>query len=186
MKLPTILFGLLLALCVVLALTFVIDEVPFVDVPTDTGGVQRVTTGHGTAHGQFSSMDHGGAGAERHQPILWLGWVFGLLQITFVVACLALGVRRRDRIRVPLVVCGLLLASIFTMIVVTYQGYVTDAAPALFGGLPAPTAWFFYGFWPAQGLVVVLFVVVFSRLVVTGQDMERFREILAARRAGDR
>ena len=32
MRLPTIVFGLLVALCVVLALTFVIEEVPFEDV----------------------------------------------------------------------------------------------------------------------------------------------------------
>ena len=73
-RLPLILFGLLLALCVVLALAFVIEEVPFEDVPSAArGGVERVYTGHGTAHSRFPSMHHGGAGPERHRPILCSG-----------------------------------------------------------------------------------------------------------------
>ena len=180
-KLPPILFGLLLALCVVLALTFVIEEVPFEDVPTAAGGVERVSAGHGTTHSRFASMDHGGPGGERHGPIWWLGLSFGLLQLALIVGCLALALKRLEQVRTPLVLCGLVLAVIFTMIVVTYQGYVGDAAPPLFLSLPAPTAWFLYVFWPAQFLVVALFVLVFKRSIVTRQDMERFREILAKR-----
>ena len=50
--------------------------------------------------------------------------------------------------------------------------------------LPAPTAWFLYGFWPAEFLVVTLYVLVFSRSIATREDMERFRGIVAARRRG--
>ncbi|HIE93276.1 MAG TPA: hypothetical protein EYQ83_10595 [Acidobacteria bacterium] len=49
--------------------------------------------------------------------------------------------------------------------------------------LPAPTAWFLYGFWPAEFLVVLLYVLLFSRSIATPDDMQRFREIVAARRA---
>ena len=43
-----------------------------------------------------------------------------------------------------------------------------------------------YAFWPAQFLVVVLYVLVYDRSIVTGQDMTRFREILAKRRVEPR
>ena len=59
MKLHWLLFGLLVALCVVVGAAFVIEDVP-------PGG------GHGYAHGEFPSMDTGGPGEPRHAPILWL------------------------------------------------------------------------------------------------------------------
>ena len=182
-RLPLVLFGLLLALCVVLALAFVIEEAPFEDVGSAAGGgVERVYTGHGTTHSKFPSMNHGGSGSERHRPILWLAWSFGLLQLALIVGCLALGVRRLERIWAPLVAGGVVLGSIFTMMMVTYLGYLDDVGSPLFFSLPAPTAWFLYGFWPAQFLVVALYVLVFGRSIVTREDMERFRGIVAKRR----
>jgi len=184
-RLPLILFGLLLALCVVLALAFVIEEVPFEDVPSAArGGVERVYTGHGTAHSSFPSMNHGGAGSERHRPILWLAWSFGLLQLALIVGCLALGVKHLERVWPPLAAYSIVLGLILTMMVVTYQGYLDESGSPLFFSLPAPTAWFLYGFWPAQFLVVTLYVLVFSRSIVTREDMERFRGIVAAKRGG--
>ena len=94
MKLPTILFVLLLALCALLGLTFVIEEVPFEDVATPSGQIERVYSGHGVTHPRFPTMDHGGSGAERHARVLWLGWAFGVLQIALIVGCLMLGVKR--------------------------------------------------------------------------------------------
>ena len=181
-RLPLLLFGLLLALCVVLALAFVIEEVPFEDVPTAAGeGMERVYTGHGTAHSRFPSMDHGGPGGERRGPVWWLGLSFGLLQLGLIFGCLALPVKRLERVRTPLVLCGIVLAAIFVVMAVTYRGYVGDATPPLLLSLPIPTAWFLYAFWPAQFLVVALYVLVYHRSIVTSRDMARFREILAAR-----
>ena len=71
-----------------------------------------------------------------------------------------------------------------TMMIITYRGYLEGATPVLFWSLPAPTAWFLYGFWPAQFLVVVLYVVAFSRSLVTPGDLRRFQEILNTSRAG--
>ena len=177
-KLPLILFALLLALCVVLALTFIIEEVPFEDVPSPNGGVERVHTGHGTAHSRFPSMDHGGPGGERLGLVWWLGLSFGLLQLGLIVGCLALSVKRLERVRTPLVLCGIVLAAMFVAMAVTYRGYVGAATPPLLFSLPIPTAWFLYAFWPAQFLVVALYVLVYHRSIVTSQDMARFREIL--------
>ena len=184
-RLPTVLFGLLLALCVVLALAFVIEE-PFEDVPSATGGVARVAVGHGTTHDRFSSLDHGGPGADRRGPVWWLGLSFGLLQLGLIMGCLALPVKRLEQVRAPLVISGLVLAAIFVVMAVTYRGYAGDATPPLLLALPIPTAWFLYAFWPAQFLVVALYVLVYERSIVTNEDMTRFREIVDThrRRAG--
>ncbi len=182
--LPLVLFGLLLALCVVLALTFVIEEVPFEDVTLPSGAVERVHTGHGIAHSRFPSMDHAGSGGERDGPAWWLGLSFGLLQLALIIGCLALPVKRLEQVRTPLVLCGSVLAVIFVVMAVTYRGYVGDATPPLLLSLPIPTAWFLYVFWPAQFLVVVLYVRMYHQSIVTTEDLARFREILATRRLG--
>ena len=187
MKLPTILFVLLLALCALFGLTFVIEEVPFEDVATPSGQIERVYSGHGVTHPRFPTMDHGGSGGERHARVLWLGWAFGVLQIALIVGCLMLGVKRDRRVGLWLVGCGVLLGAIFSMVVVSYQSSLGGAPPSLFFSLPGPTAWFLYGYWPAQFVVVALYVLVFNRAVITTKDVVRFHEIVAAerRRRGD-
>jgi hypothetical protein len=183
MKLPVVLFGLLVALCVVTNLAFLIEEVPFEDVAAPNGGLERIYNGHGITHPRFPSMNHGGDGPARHRPMLWLGWAFGLLQLAIIVGCLMLGVKRAGPVRLWLGGSGVVLGGLFTMMVVTYSGSLADQTPELFLSLPAPTAWFLYGFWPAEFLVVVLYVVLFSRSIATPDDLQRFREIVAARRA---
>ena len=119
-----------------------------------------------------------GSGLSPGTGRCWsLAWVFGVLQLALVVGCLALGVRR-DRVRARLAAGGLVLAVIVTMMVVSYRGYLDDP-DAAFLALPVPTAWFLYGFWPVQFLVVGLYVLLFDREIVTRRDLDRFREILA-------
>ncbi|MDA1094788.1 MAG: hypothetical protein O3A25_16175 [Acidobacteria bacterium] len=182
MKLPVVVFGLVVALCAVTTVAFLTDEVPFEDVLADNGALERVYTGHGVIHDRFPSMNHGGDGPARHTPVLWLGWAFGVLQLGIIVGCLMLGVTRGGGVRLGLGLCGLLLGGLFTMMVLSYRTYLTDATPALLFGLPAPAAWFLYGLWPAQFVVVLLYVLSFSRSIVTPDHMRRFEAIVAARR----
>ncbi|MEE2638299.1 MAG: hypothetical protein VYE68_13840 [Acidobacteriota bacterium] len=180
-KLPVVLFVLLLALCATLAVVFLLGEIPSQEA---AGGGELVALGHGTTHPAFSSMDHGGDGFVRHGTRLWVGWVFGVLQLALIVGCLALGVRRPRAVQGPLLASGIVIGLMMTMMIITYRGYLEGATPVLFWSLPAPTAWFLYGFWPAQFLVVVLYVVAFSRSLVTPGDLRRFQEILNTSRAG--
>ena len=181
-NLPLALFGILVALCVLTGLVFVIEEVPYEDVPAPGGGVERVHGGHGAMHPEFPSMDHGGSGTARHRPILWLAWSFGLLQLALIVGCLMLGLQPAGWARHWLAGCGVLLGGLLTMMVVTYGGYLDVAAPLPFLALPAPTAWFLYAFWPEQFLVEALYVQFFRRAVISGEQMARFRELAAAAR----
>ena len=175
-RLPIVLFGLLLALCLTLALAIAVEPAASGDVPGPHGSVEAVSAS-GATQARFPSMDHGGSGPRRHGPVLGLAWAFGILQLALVVGCLALGVRR-GRMRARLAAGGLVLALIVTMMVVSYRGYLADP-DAAFLALPVPTAWFLYGFWPAQFLVVGLYVLLFDREIVTRRDLDRFRGILA-------
>lgn len=175
-RLPVVLFGLLLALCLTLVLAIAVEPVASGEGPGADGSIGAASAS-GTTHPRFLSMDHGGSGARRHGPVLGLAWAFGVLQLALVVGCLALGVRR-DRVRARLAAGGLVLALIVTMMVVSYRGYLADP-DASFLALPVPTAWFLYGFWPAQFLVVGLYVLLFDREIVTRRDLDRFREIVA-------
>ena len=177
-RLPVVLFGLLLALCLTLVLAIAVEPARSGDLPGPDGSIGAVSAS-GVTHARFPSMDHGGSGPRRHGPVLGLAWAFGVLQLALVVGCLALGVRR-GRVRAGLAAGGLVLVLIVTMMVISYGGYLDDPHAA-FLALPVPTAWFLYGFWPAQFLVVALYVLLFDREIVTRRDLERFREILARR-----
>ena len=133
-------------------------------------------------------MDQGGAGQKRHENILWLGWAFGVLQLAFMTGLLIFGARRKERpgpLALPLVIGAVLWAGVFTMLVLSYGGYMSEEAHGLFFGLPRPTAWFVYGFWPIQAFFVIAYVLAFSRHFVTEEDLERFQEILAAKARRD-
>lgn len=176
-RLPVVLFGLLLALCLTLALAVAVEPADRSGGGSGPAGGAGSVSASGATHPRFPSMDHGGPGARRHGPVLGLAWAFGVLQLALVVGCLALGVRR-DQVRARLAAGGLVLALIVTMMVASYGGYLDDP-DAAFLALPVPTAWFLYGFWPAQFLVVGLYVLLFDREIVTRRDLDRFREILA-------
>ena len=172
MKLHWLLFGLLLALCLVVIGLFTLDEIP----PGQTAGY---------AHDRFPEMDQGGPGQRRHAPLMALAWCFAALQTTFLVVCLALGVTpgaRRRRLALPLAVGGVLFVAVVTMIFLSYQQYLVEETHALVLSLPETTAWYLYGFWPFQFFFVVLYVAVFSQTIVSADDRAAFQAILAAKR----
>ena len=180
MKLEWVLFGLLLAMCLVVGAAFVIGY--DATVVTESG-VSYPRAGY--PHPQFPSMDVGGPGAPRHAPVLWVAWSFAALQTAFLVACLAFGARRRERVgRIggALAAGGLVLVGIVTMIVVSYGRFMTAETRGLVLGLPAPTAWYLYVFWPFEFFFVLVFVLAFRRSFVDADTMVRFRALLASRR----
>ena len=124
MKLPVIIFGLLLAMCVVAGIMLTLHEAP---------------GGHGVEHSTYATMDHGGPGPARHEGQLWVGWAFGILQIGLFVGCLMLGIRDRNRLgrRVwPFVIGGLLYAAVFTVLILAYGQYARQDAPSFFMSFP--------------------------------------------------
>lgn len=175
MKLPWVLFGLLLAMCVVVAGVMVLDEIP----------AGRTA---GFAHPEFPAMDQGGPGQLRHGPILRLAWAFAMLQTAFLVLCLALGIpsgQRRMGVATPLGIGGVLLAGVITMMFLSYRRFMAEDTHELFLGFPATTAWYLYGFWPVQLIFVVLYITIFSRTIVGAGDRSAFDAIVAEKRRRD-
>ena len=75
---PGFLFALLIAIGLLTVALFFIDE------PTQP-----------RPHPEFSTMQQGGDGADRHGHVFWIGAAMSVLMVVFSVACLALGMARR-------------------------------------------------------------------------------------------
>ena len=191
MKLPWLMFGILLAMCITVAATMVMEEVPYEEVLSKDGSgdsVQKAPRGHGFQHFQFETMQQGGPGILRHSRILWMGWVYGILMIAVFTACLMLGAKKGDRLgplRKPLLVGGVLFAVVFTFLILSYRTYMNEDSHSLTLSLPRPTAWMLYGLWVFPVYFVVLYVLTFDRWFLTEEDMKRFQEILSMKRGNE-
>jgi hypothetical protein len=171
MKLDKVLFAFVLAICVVI------------------GALMWAPDGHGVTHRDFPSMSHGGSGLARHGHLLWYGWVFGALQILFFAGLMAFGARKGERLRglgKPLLLGAAATLSVWTLGVLTYSRYLSEATHPRFLALPVPTAIMVYGMWFTPVIFTLLFVIGFKRWYVTDQDLAEFERLLEKkpRRAG--
>ena len=183
MKLPHLLFAILLAMCAVITTVMVIGESPLLEVISpETGTASQIPLGHGFTHPEFATMQRGGNGAARYERILWFGCAFGLLQILFFVCLLAFGGQRQGRLgplKVPLMIGGIAYAATFISMVYAYQGYVHEQNHAMFLSLPVPTAWMVYGIWLVPLVFMFLYMFKFDSWILRQADIARFEEILA-------
>ena len=166
-----VLFGLLLALCLVVGVALFWEE------PPDSQGY---------GHGELRTMRQGGTG-ERHAPVLWLGAAFGVLQLLLFVACLGFGLRgawgsSRDK-RGALLLGGVLYLAVFMVLVLTYQDYVKDPTRLLVS-LPPPTAVMLWVLWPFPLYFVLVYSLKFEDWVFRKEDSRRFRELVDTAPAG--
>ncbi len=169
-------------MCAVLIVVFLIEGVPYRDDP-DEG---RTYLGHGFDHPTFASMQHSGDGKERHQTILWWGWAFGMLIVGVFVTCLAIGATRQERVGpflMPLLAGAVVYLAIFTLMVVSYSAYMNGESEGLFLSQVKPTAWMIYGVWLFPLVFALLYTVTFDKWYFTEDDMERFRQLVAQRKA---
>ena len=187
MKLHLILYALLIGLCGVLVVMFLIGEVPFTEaVAEGDDDPVRTYLGHGFAHPEIPAMDVGGDGAARHEKVLWLGWVYGIIQIVFFLTLLAFGSRKNGIVGPmlkPIALGGVVYIAIFTMMFVAYRGYADEETHALFLSLPKPTAWMIYGVWFFPLCYMFLYMFNFDSWTFTEEDQVEFDRIVAARRA---
>ena len=162
-----VLFGLLLALCLVVGVALFWEE---------PAGSQ----GHG--HTELSTMRQGGTG-ERHSQVLWLGVSFGILQLLLFVACLGFGLRgARGSSRAKrraLLLGGVLYLAVFMVLIFTYQDYVKDPTRLLVS-LPPPTAVMLWVLWPFPLYFVLVYSLKFEDWVFRKEDSRRFRELVDA------
>ena len=172
MNIPSILFGLCIAMGLVVGYVMTMEEQPSPDV------------GHGAVHAQFATMQHGGDGAARHEPILAFGMIFGALICTFFVACLMLGTQKNGQNTPfigPLALGGLLYVGVFLLMANSYGGYMHEEAHELVLNLPKPTAWYIYGIWGVPVVFTMIYVFGFNTWYITEEDIKRFHKIVADR-----
>ncbi len=167
MRIPAAIFAILVALCVVVLVVLTFDERP------DSRGLD---------HPAVKEMRLGGS-AERHDPVLAWGFVYGLLSIVLFTAIMALGLRRRGRLpagSARALLCGLaLFALVFTLLVRSYVAYGEPGSePSLFGSFPRPTAWMLYGLWPVPFLFALLYMWNFDRWVISEDEVEEFERLV--------
>ena len=169
MKLPLTLFGLLLAMCLTIAVVLMTNE------PDNS---------HGFVHSTFeASMQQGGSGIERHAQIRWLGLAYGTLQIVFFVSCLLLGVRHPENRRWAFLLAGIIYLSTFCLMVIADYFYVGDENPTFVLGFPLPTAIMLYGLWGAPLIFMLYYTVNFDRWILDPSERERFQQLLQEKRA---
>jgi len=172
-------------MCGTVAATFIVGETPYSDSdPDESGAVTRSYLGHGIGHPEYTTMLAGGDGDARHSKILWLGCVFAVLQTIFFVSLLVFGMRKSGDpgpALIPMIVCGAIFAGIFTMLFVSYRGYMNETDSNLFLALPKPTAWMIYGVWFFPVSFVFIYRRYFNTWFLTDDDMDRYKAIVAER-----
>ena len=158
------------------------------------------TGSHGLPHPDVTGMLRGGSGVDRHGPLLLIGWAIGVAEILFFGALMALGARRGPSLGGPAagqpgsrtglrglgapMSIGLVVAlGVWTLLMVSYAGYLDDPEPALYLALPAPTATMLYLLWGVPLIFAALYVIGFRRWVYSPEDEAAFTALVEKRRA---
>ncbi len=149
-------FALLLALCGV---------VLFVLIRGESGDY------HGQPHPVKTDMLIGGPAVERAGDLIWVGFLFGALQLVFFVALLSVGFQKvtKDLRRTTQGILwggGILYLALFALVFFQYHReiYAGDQA----SGLPASTWTAIFLLWPCPYLFVAAYSLGFRRFFYAG------------------
>lgn len=174
-----LLFALLLALCGTVVAVLLTAEPP---------------GGHGVPHTEFHAMLQGSPTLASSR-IVFLGWLFGVLQILVFITCISLGISRfrppRGETAEPSLARGWLYAlfgagslsflAVFTQVVWTDRLAMLHGTVTYLGPFPAATSWMLFGLWAAPLLFSVAYVFGFSRWIVTDAGLARFEAIVVGK-----
>ena len=169
MKLPRILLGALLTMCLILAFIM----------------VGETHYGRGTEHAENAAMQQSGTISQSYSSGLWSAWLLGSVEIVLVMLCLGLGIQKRERLgrmKVPLLVAGLIYLTIYALLIVLSKGGA-DQAPLLVFSFPAPSVVMMFGLWPVIPLFLsLLYFLKFDSWILTADDRRRFQRLREAQR----
>jgi len=142
----------------------------------------EVPEGHGATHAQFSQMDQGGSGLERHGSTFVAAWLLGSLMNAMFVCLLAWPTRDGKQPWPWFIAGGLLYEAVFAAMCWSYWRSLTDPAnTAFWGSFPVPAAWLVYGIWLFPAFFIALYVIRFDAWILPEASMRKFEEILRAR-----
>ena len=139
----------------------------------------------GKPHERFSTMSSGGSGSARHANVLWLGGLFGAASLVFFVALMAFGARQGASLRGlgrPLAASLVICLAFWVWLVVSYARTMNGGAVPFFLALPGPSAIMLYGLFPVTTLFNLLYVIGFNRWILTEEDYQKYKRLVAERR----
>lgn len=145
----------------------------------------RADNSTGIGHPRFSTMLSGGDGAERHGPLLWPGWLLGTTLFALLAGLMAFGARRAGRLHGlgwPLVLATVAVIGAWSWVVLAYARTLSTGETSWWLGLPLPTAVMIFVLYPVSAIFSLLYVVGFERWVLPGDELERFRRLVADKR----
>ena len=154
-------FALLLAMCAVLF---------FVLIRGEAGDF------HGIGHAEKTDMLVGGPAIERTGDLIWIGWIFGTLQLLMFVALLAPGFKGFTRGlavggRAILWGVGVLYLALFTAVMYQYHAELHGAAE--WTGFPRSTWLAIFVLWPCPYLLIATYSFGFKRFIYSGSLSNR-------------
>ena len=167
MRFVTLLVGSLLLVVVAVALLVSTPELG------DVGG---------KPHERFSTMASGGSGSARHANVLWLGGFFGAAAIAYYVALMAFGARKDSSLRglgKPLAASFGVALAFWVWLLVSYARTMDGGAVSFFLTLPGPSAIMLYGLFPVTILFNLLYVIGYNRWILTEEDYQEYKRIVA-------
>lgn len=146
--------------------------------------LEEVHSQRGVVHADFETMQQAGAPEARHGSIVWFGWAYGALVITFFIGLIDLALARGGKpgpaaARRTVWILGGVLQLVFLALVQSYRSFMVDPLqpPVLF--FPEPTSWMMYGIWGFPMLFVALYILKFETWILTPEEEAEFAKLEA-------
>ena len=135
----------------------------------------------GIPHPNFKSMLAGGA-PNRHQDLLWVGWLYGSLVLGFCLLLISFAVRARHRnLNRQLLIFGLIYETIWSSIVLAYHLDMTKEVVTFFLGFPLPTTIVLFAFWPLPICFIGMYIFGFDTWVYPKRNKAEFSKLMKTR-----
>jgi hypothetical protein len=156
--------------------------------------------GHGVEHATIHGMDQGGDGTQRHESLLFTGWMLGSAMICLFTGLLAWGTVRRPfqscaselsptsgsvGRQMWFLVGGLLFEAVFGMLCYSYWKSLANPGAEFSGAFPPGLSWMLFGVWLFPAFFIVLYVACFGRWILPPENAQRFEQLMAERTAPD-
>ena len=155
--------------------------------------IPEAPNGHGVEHATIRAMDQGGDGTQRHESLLFIGWVLGSAMICLFTGLLAWGTVHRpfqtvaaeqgpalrsDGRLIWFLVGGLLFEAVFGILCYSYWESLADPGGEFSGPFPPALSWLLFGVWLFPAFFIVLYVAYFDRWILPPENAQRFEQLL--------
>ena len=136
-------------------------------------------------HPDHAAMQQSGEGAPGGPLTRSAGFAMGLLVVALAGLLSLVCVRREARgLRNWVVVTFVGYGLVFSLLMLSYHGFLEAEELDCFGGFPTPTAWMLYGMVLFPWILVLGYTLYFERSYYTREDEKRFQDLMRSREQG--